>query len=132
MGLFDDVAGNILGGGAQNKLAELALNLVSDNASGGLSGLAKIFAEKGLGDVVASWVSTGENQPVSGDQISQALGSEKIGEIAQQLGIGQQDAANGLAGLLPEIIDKLTPDGQVPDADVLTQGLNLLKGRLFG
>lgn len=132
MGLLDDLAGNMLGSGAQSRLAELALNLVNDNASGGLSGLAKTFTEKGLGDVIASWVSTGENQPVSGDQISQALGSEKIGEIAQQLGIGQQDAANGLAGLLPEIIDKLTPDGQVPDDDVLTQGLNLLKGRLFG
>lgn len=134
MGLLNDLAGSVLGGGgsSQNQLLELVLNLVNNKETGGLAGLAKTFAEKGLGDAVSSWIGTGQNQPVSGDQITQALGSDQITDIAQKLGLGQQDAANGLAGLLPDVIDKLTPNGHVPDNDLLEQGLAMLKGKLFG
>lgn len=134
MGLLNDLAGSVLGGGgsSQNQLLDLVLNLVNNKETGGLAGLAKTFAEKGLGDAVSSWIGTGQNQPVSGDQITQALGSDQIADIAQKLGLGQQDAANGLAGLLPDVIDKLTPNGHVPDNDLLEQGLTMLKGKLFG
>ncbi|KAF0182759.1 MAG: hypothetical protein FD164_955 [Nitrospirae bacterium] len=134
MGLLNDLAGSVLGGGgsSQNQLLELVLNLVNNKETGGLAGLAKTFAEKGLGDAVSSWIGTGQNQPVSGDQITQALGSDQISDIAQKLGLGQQDAANGLAGLLPDVVDKLTPNGHVPDNDLLEQGLTMLKGKLFG
>lgn len=132
MGLLNDLAGSVLGGGSQNQLAELAMNLISNKEEGGLNGLVKKFTENGLGDAISSWVGTDQNQAVSGDQIAGAIGSEQIAAIAQKLGIGSDEAANGLAGLLPGIIDKLTPDGQVPDNDMLAQGLELLKGKFFG
>lgn len=109
----------------------MALNLVNSKEMSSLAGLAKIFEEKGLGDVVSSWVGTGKNLPVSGDQVTSALGSEQITAIARKLSLGQQDAANGLAGLLPGIIDQLTPRGQIPEDDILAQSLNMLKGKMF-
>lgn len=132
MGLLNDLAGSVLGGGGQNQLVEAAMGLINNNEAGGLAGLVKTFAANGLGDAISSWVSTGQNQAVSGDQIANALGSEQIAALAGKLGLGQQDAANGLAGLLPEIIDRLTPDGQLPDNDMLSQGLEMLKGKLLG
>jgi uncharacterized protein YidB (DUF937 family) len=81
---------------------------------------------------VSSWISTGENQPVSNDQITSALGSNTIQEISQKLGISGTDASNGLAALLPQIIDKLTPDGSIPEGDLLEQGLSILKQKLSG
>ncbi len=134
MGLFDTLAGTLLGGSgtAPNQLVDTVLNLINDNKTGGLTGFIKAFTERGLGDAISSWVGTGENQPVSGDQIMNALGSEQIASIARKLGIGEQDAANGLAGLLPSLIDKLTPQGQVPEGDLLAHGIELLKGKLLG
>ena len=134
MGLLQDLMGKMLGGGgsnAQNQLMEIALNLINNKETGGLAGLTRIFEEKGLGDVVSSWIGTGKNMPVSGDQLTSALGPEQIAAIARKLGLGQQDAANGSAGLLPGIIDQLTPRGQVPEDDILAQSLNMLKGKML-
>ena len=134
MGLLQDLMGKMLGAGgssAQNQLMEIALNLINNKETGGLASLTRIFEEKGLGDAVSSWISTGKNLPVSGDQITSALGPEQIAAIARKLGLGQQDAANGLAGMLPGIIDQLTPRGQVPEDDILAQSLNMLKGKML-
>ena len=115
MGFLDEVTkvvgDKFLGGASQGGLMEQVLGLINNPQTGGLGGLVEMFKGKGLGDAVSSWISTGENQPVSGDQITSALGSNTIQEISQKLGISGTDASNGLAALLPQLIDKLTPDG---------------------
>ena len=131
MGLFEELKGTLFAGGDKNKLLESIMGIINDPKTGGLSGLAQTFKDKGLGDVVSSWISTGENLPVSSDQIKQALSSDQIQQISEKAGVSQEEASNGLAGLLPEIIDKLTPDGKVPDSDTLAQGLDMLKNKLF-
>ena len=137
MGLFDDLAGGLLGNtganqGPQSTIVGSITNLISNSESGGLSGLMQQFSERGLGDVVASWVSTGENLPINAQQIEQALGNPQIQQIAQKLGISTGDASQAIAQYLPQIVDKLTPNGSVPADDLVAQGLNMLKGKLFG
>ena len=138
MGIFDviikGVGNQVLGGSesAQGGLMEHVLVLVNNPDTGGLGGLIQKFDNKGLGDVMSSWVSTGENQPVSGEQLTSVFGNNMIQEIAQKLGISSADASSGLAALLPQVIDKLTPNGTVPEGDLLAQGLNVLKQKLLG
>jgi uncharacterized protein YidB (DUF937 family) len=96
------------------------------------NGFAQMFQDKGLSDVISSWISRGKNLPVSADQIKQALGAGKVQEISRNIGVSEEETSTGLASLLPEIIDKPTPDGKVPDNDMLAQGLNTLKTKLFG
>jgi uncharacterized protein YidB (DUF937 family) len=135
MGFFDELtsglAGKLFSGGDKNKLLENIMGLINNPQTGGLSGLAQQFKDKGLGDALSSWISTGNNLPVSADQIKRVLGADKIQQISENVGVSQEEASKGLASLLPEIIDKLTPDGKVPENDMLTQGLNALKGKLF-
>lgn len=132
MGLFEELKEKLLGEGDKNKLFESIMGLINNPQTGGLSGLAQIFRDKGLGDVISSWISTGKNLPVSADQINQALGRDQIQQISEEAGVSQEEASNGLAGLLPDIIDKLTPDGKVPEGDMMAQGLDMLKKKLFG
>jgi len=120
--------GKALGGGSsQNPLMDIVMGLITNPQSGGLQGLIQTFKEKGLGDAMSSWISTGKNQSVSGDQIQHALGGNIIQQIAQQLGSSKSEVSGGLANLLPDIIDKLTPTGKLPEGDQLLQGLEMLK-----
>lgn len=139
MGLLDQLAGQVMGSlGAQKQdpvpqgdLMASIMELV--NQAGGVQGLLEKLQSGGLAEQVASWIGTGENQPVSGDQIKDALGADNIQQIAQQAGIAPEHATTGLAQLLPQIIDQLTPNGQVPQGDdLLQQGLGILKGKFFG
>lgn len=132
MGLLDMVAGTLGGQSGANPLLNVVMDMVSSKQTGGLGGLLKTLQENGLGEQAASWVSTGQNLPVSGDQIRNALGNGTLGQIAAQLGLTEKDAAGGLADLLPQVIDRLTPDGQVPEGDLMAKGLELLKGKLPG
>jgi len=137
MGILDEMAkgliGKVLGGGSsQNPLMNIVLGLITNPQTGGLQGLIQTFKEKGLGDAVSSWISTGENQPVSGDQIQHALGGNFIQQIAEQLGSSKSEVSGSLSNLIPEIIDKLTPSGTLPVGDALNQGLNKLKKDLLG
>lgn len=138
MGFLDQIAGQVtnkLGGqqqesAPQNQLLNSVMGMI--NSAGGLPGLLQKFKDSGLQDQVASWVGTGENKPVSADQIEEALGEDTVRELAQDSGVAPANASSVLAQLLPQIVDKLTPDGQVPNDDVLQQGLSMLKGKLFG
>lgn len=130
MGLFDKVVSavsdNVSGGTEHKGLMEQALNLINNPAIGGLPGLINKFEKGGLGEIASSWVGTGANQPISADQIINALGPDRIKEIAGKLGIPADQVSSGLASVLPQIIDKLTPNGKVPEGDVLKQGISLL------
>jgi uncharacterized protein YidB (DUF937 family) len=137
MGILDEMAKGLLGkvlrgGSSQNPLMDIVLGLITNPQTGGLQGLIQTFKEKGLGDAVSSWISTGENQPVSGDQIQHALGGNFIQQIAEQLGSSKSEVSGSLSNLLPQIIDKLTPSGTLPEGDALNQGLNRLKKDLLG
>lgn len=133
MGLLDQIvkglAGKFLGGsaGTQNPLLDIALNLLTNPQTGGLGGLVETFKSKGLNDVMSSWVSTGQNLPISGKQIQDVLGSDLIQQFAKKLGASNQDVSGGLANLLPGLIDKLTPTGQLPERDTFEQGLKMLR-----
>jgi uncharacterized protein YidB (DUF937 family) len=131
MGLFDDVVsiiGNKLGGGdgQQKSLIEQAMAMINNPEIGGLPGLVEKFQKNGLGEVVSSWIGTGTNQPVSPDQINNALGTESITEIAGKVGVSRNQISEGLASILPQLIDKLTPDGKLPEGSMLEKSLSAL------
>jgi uncharacterized protein YidB (DUF937 family) len=134
MGLLDNVmkaVGGQLSGSNQGGLMEQVLDLINNPETGGLNGLIDKFKNKGLGDMVSSWISTGENQPVSGDQITNTLGAGKIRAIAQMLGIPDDEVSRNLAAMIPQVIDKLTPDGTVPEGSLLEKGLGILKHKFL-
>lgn len=145
MGLLDGLLGgvlqNALGGGAQQQQglqgtlinAVLSMLTKGQGGQGGASGLDAILGQltqAGLGDHVKSWVGSGQNMPVSADQITQALGHGQIGDLAKQLGLDHQQAAGGLAAALPELINQLTPHGEVPQASQLDGLLGMLRGAI--
>ena len=96
-------------------------------AAGGLGGLIGALTQGGLGNVAGSWVGTGQNLPVSAEELQNALGDSGGGgllaQIAQQAGMSHGDAASGLSQILPGLVDKLTPDGQIPQQDSLEKML---------
>jgi uncharacterized protein YidB (DUF937 family) len=132
MGLLDSLLGGLMGSGSQqgqSPLAQMALQLIQQN--GGLPGILAKFQQAGMGQHADSWVGTGSNMPITADQLSQVLGSGALGQLAQQFGMSQGGASSGLAQMLPQIIDKLTPTGQIPadHSDMLAQALSALTKR---
>ena len=134
MGMLDDLAGNVLGGaagnqGGSNSMLSTILEMVN-NQPGGIAGLIQKFQQGGLGDVAASWVGTGQNLPISADQLQGVLGGDMLGQLAGKLGIAPETASSQLANVLPGLVDKLTPGGELPQGDIMAQGMDLLKGFL--
>ena len=129
MGLLDNIAGAVMGklSGTEGGMAQIALDMF--NQHGGLNGVLDKLKTSGLGDQVASWVGTGENQAVSPDQISSALGSSQIAELAAKFGISPDVLSGQLAQHLPDVINKLTPHGEVPtdSGNMLTSVLGMFK-----
>jgi uncharacterized protein YidB (DUF937 family) len=110
--------GGMLGGGQSN---------VSAPNVGGLGGILDAFQKGGLGHIADSWVSQGDNMPVTGDQVSQVFGKDKISEMASQLGMSHGDVSGGLAQILPQLVNHVTPNGQVPqDHNMLQDALGSL------
>jgi len=123
-------------GDTQGNLVQAALGMLSQTQNGGgLQGLIGAFQNAGLGEVIASWVGTGQNLPISSEQIQQALGGGHLNQLAEASGLSHSDAAGGLAAILPGLIDQLTPNGQVADVDninptaMLQQFSSLFGGR---
>ncbi len=136
MGLLDSVLGSVMGGNQQQAgaaagagglgglIAMVASNpqmlqvitgmLSNDGGQGGLGGLMAKFQQAGLGDAASSWVGSGDNQAVTGEQMSGALGESTMADLAAKMGMSQGDAAGSLADMLPGLIDKLTPNGSAP------------------
>ena len=121
-------AGGLPGGLGPQMLIGLVGSLLA--SSGGLQGLLAKLQSGGLGDAAQSWIGTGANQPVSGEQLGSALGPDLMGTIASQLGGTPAQASGTLAELLPGLIDQLSPKGQLP-ADNELGGLGGL-GALLG
>lgn len=116
MGLLDEIT-QLAGSGTSGEHANVAgavMEMLQSGQGGGLSGLVEAFQNKGFGDIVSSWVGTGQNMPVSAQQLQSVLGNEYVQQIAAKAGISPDSAGSALAGLLPLIVDKLTPNGQLP------------------
>lgn len=132
MGLFDSIAGQVTGalagqGGAQGSgLLQALMGLINSPQVGGIQGLVAAFQKNGLGNIVQSWIDTGQNLPISPEQLNAVFGSEQIGKVAQQLGLSSQETSSELSNLLPQVIDKLSPSGDVPQGDALQSAMGLL------
>ena len=117
------------------QIAQAALSLLSSRqgtigGTGGLAGLVQAFAQKGMGDMVSSWISTGPNPPVSAGQLHDVLGADVIGQIASKAGVSPTDAASSLASMLPALVDHLSPNGQMPQAASVEGMIGSLMGAL--
>lgn len=108
MGLLD----GLLGGAIGAEMATVVNGLIEKH--GGISGIVSQFEQQGLGDTVRSWVGTGENKPISPDQVHQALGADAVKEIAERMGVAPDVLAAKLAEILPKAVDHLTPGGTIP------------------
>ena len=136
MGFLDDVMKSAGGTappaeGAQSSLASAVLSMLS-NQSGGISGLLQQCTAKGLGSVCSSWIGTGQNMPISAEQVENVLGPDRVQAIAAKVGVSPETAKSALATILPQVVDHLTPTGEVPEGDLMSKGMDLLKGKLFG
>jgi uncharacterized protein YidB (DUF937 family) len=108
MGFLDGVLGGFVGG----EMATVVNRLIAEQ--GGVSGLVSKFEQGGLGSTVQSWIGTGPNATVSGEQVHNALGSDLMQQLAAKTGLSPQELAQKLSQVLPEVIDKLTPGGVIP------------------
>lgn len=115
-----DVLGGLLGGGG------------GGSGAGGLQALLEQFQRAGFGEQASSWVSTGDNLPLPPGAIGQVFGDETLAQIARQAGVSEADASAGLAHLLPEVVDRVTPDGQAPDLDQLVASVASLTRQFAG
>ena len=132
MSLFNDLEGKLtgdatVGEGGQGGVARVLEMLTSQQ--GGMPGLVQAFEQNGLSHIVASWIGPGGNLPISPEQIQQVLGGEQVEALAQKMGVSPEAARSHLAAVLPGIVDKLTPGGEVPkEGDPLSGGIGLLQG----
>jgi len=130
MGLLDDMENKAVTsmlGSSSNPLATSLLQMIN-NQPGGLSGLVQSFHEKGLGEVASSWIGTGQNISITPDQIQHVLGSDAVKQMAAKAGISPDIASSSLASMLPSLIDKLTPNGQMPEhSNLLQMGMSVLQ-----
>jgi uncharacterized protein YidB (DUF937 family) len=126
-GLAGGKASSAIGGVGGKDLSSMVTGLIGQGGTQ-LPALLEKFHAGGLGNLAESWVGKGANLPVNGQQVKSALGSDAISGIAAKLGISSDQAASKVAAVLPQVIDKLTPDGVVPDPQALSQKLTgLLK-----
>ena len=111
MGLLDSVKSALGMGGSDSDsgIMDTIKNMIG--SEGGLQDLAGKFSAGGLGDVIGSWIGKGENLPVSPEQLQNVLGNETVSNLASKIGIDTSTLTGKLSSMLPNIIDKLTPDG---------------------
>jgi uncharacterized protein YidB (DUF937 family) len=108
MGMFDGLIGGIVGAG----MMQVVNGILEQH--GGLQGVVTEFEKNGLGPTVNSWVGTGPNQPITPDQLHKVVGPDLLQQLAEKSGLSVQDLAQKLAQVLPQAVDKLTPDGVIP------------------
>jgi uncharacterized protein YidB (DUF937 family) len=138
MGLLDQISGAVGGmlgqgqtgaqGGASSGLLQQVIGMLGQ--PGAMSKITNAFQGAGLGNVLQSWVGTGQNMPITGDQVKQVLGSGNVADLGARAGLNESDASSALAGMLPQVIDKLTPSGTMPSEGDMGSTLSSL-GKLF-
>src|SRR5712675_15448 len=110
MGMLDGLLGGIVGAG----MVSVVNGIIEQH--GGVQGVVSEFEKNGLGATVKSWVGTGPNQPISPDEVHTALGHDLLQQLSAKSGLSVQDLAQKLSQILPQAVDKLTPDGAIPRA----------------
>jgi len=103
------------------------MGLLNNHQTGGISGLVEKLSEKGLGDIANSWVGTGQNLPITPQQIQNTLGPDTINQFASKPGVNTDHASRQISNLLPKVVDKLTPGGQIPQGGLTSKGMDILK-----
>src|SRR5260221_9866199 len=111
MGMFDGLVGGIVGAG----MATVVNGIIERH--GGLPGVIRQFEKNGFGSTVQSWVSTGPNQPISPDDLHKVLGPDLLQQLAAKSGLSVQDLTQKLAQVLPQAVDKMTPNGTIPPSN---------------
>lgn len=111
-GGLGDILGRMLGG--------------ASGGSGGLGGLLDQFRRAGFDEQADSWVGTGPNRPIPPEAVDKVFGRDGVAEIARRAGVSEQDASSGLSKLMPEVVDRMTPNGKVPDSASLLASLDAL------
>ena len=134
-GPYGDSPGGMFGGSqaqGANPLLMMALQLLQQN--GGIEGILSRFQQAGYGQQAQSWVGTGPNMPINADALQQIFGSGALSQVAQQLGMSHDQALDGVAQTLPQVVDQMTPTGQVTDDnnDLVNQALAILQSRRGG
>ena len=119
------------GGGLGDLLGKMFGGTTGSSGMGGLGGLLEQFRRAGYGDQTSSWISTGQNQPLPPDALERTFGRSSVAEIARMAGVSEEDASRGLSQLIPEMVDRVTPGGQMPDHQALLSNLSNLS-RQFG
>lgn len=149
MGLLDAILGGMMGGRsagmpggqlggmpsssnmqAQSPLLQIVMQMLQQN--GGIEGILGKFQQAGYGQQAQSWIGTGQNQPIDPNVLQQIFGQGQFGQIAQQLGITREQASSDVAQMLPQVVDEMTPTGQIPanHSDLVNEALAILqKGR---
>ena len=135
MGFFDDLTQKVVGSikgsqEGQTGLAQAVMDLLTSPETGGVEGLVQAFEQRGLGHVISSWVGTGENASITPNQVEGVLGSDVVRQLAEKANLSVDEAKSKLSELLPTLIDKLTPEGKLPEGGLLDKGKQLL-GSLF-
>jgi uncharacterized protein YidB (DUF937 family) len=103
------------GQGGQAALLQMVLGMLANNGQGGgLAGLMEKFQAAGLGEQVNSWVGTGQNLPVSPDQLGGVFGQDQMSQMAEKMGLSTGDLGTQLSQVLPQAVDHFTPGGQAP------------------
>jgi uncharacterized protein YidB (DUF937 family) len=128
MGFMNDLTARL--GGSQGSDGGVAVLHKMVRSSGGLQGLIWKLSRSGLGQQAQSWVSTGENQPVTGSQVREAIDARQLSAIADQAGLTPEETSDQLAKVLPVVVNQATPQGQLPDNDPFASGLEKVKRML--
>lgn len=125
MRLFEQIKAKL--GGGTKSMYESVIGLITDPSIGGMTGMVDKFKKQGLGDVISSWIGSGSNKAISPEQIQKVFGTDKIQQMASKMGISTEHLLHQMAHTLPQVVDKLTPDGKVPDASQLEAAVNAFK-----
>jgi len=132
MGLLDDLVGslgNSNGSGQGNQMQQLMAIWNWVQEQGGAEVLLQKFQQGGLGQVLNSWLGSGSNMSIDGGEIQNALGNDQLQSLADKLGTDVQGASGTLAALMPQVIDKLSPQGHIKTSN--TQDLGAMVDGLF-
>lgn len=133
MGLLGNLLGMAMGRNskASGLMALLPLLLDNNGPLGGLSGLLDKFKSSGKEDILSSWIGNGSNQSISGSQLQEILGGDIMKVVTSKLGLGEAEAADQLSNAMPDLIDKLTPNGEAPSNGLDAGDLLSMAGKLF-